>query len=163
MAGIYTVPLSFTYTNAGGTHDIIYLAPATGHPIKLLGFTLGQSSEAGDAAAEHIRVSVLRLGATVTASSGGSAVTPTPTGDAGAANFTARGGDATVATTSGTTETVAEYGWNLMASPWPEDYREDKGLRAAPRALPGEALVIRGQTTVADDVTMQVTAWVLEE
>lgn len=161
MSRIYTVPLSFTYTAAGGDFDAIYLAPADDKPIKLRGFSLGQISEVGDAAEEGVRVSIIRLPATVTASSGGSSITPAPMDSADtAAGFTARAGDSTVATTSGTAVTIAEYGWNERATPFTEWFPDPA---FAPKAKQTEALVIRLQTTLADDATVQVTAWVEEE
>lgn len=161
MSRIYTVPLSFTYTAAGGDFDLVYIAPADDKPCKLRGLKIGQISEVGDAAEEGIRISIIRLPATVTASSGGSSITPTPLDSADtAAGFTARAGDSTVATTSGTAVTLEEIGWNERASPyetwWPDD-------RFAPKVKQGEALVVRGQTTLADDATVQVTAYVEEE
>lgn len=163
MSAIYTVSLSFTYTAAGGDFDIAYTLAATGHPIRLLGFTIGQISEVGDAQEEGVRISVVRLPATVTASSGGSSITPTPVeSGAPAANFTARAGDSVVATTSGTAATIAEYGWNERASPFVECYPDGRFSRIAPTAVAGEALVIRGQTTLADDATVQITAWIEE-
>jgi hypothetical protein len=160
MGRTYTVPLSFTYTAAGGDFDAVYLAPASNKPIKLLGFSLGQISEVGDAAEEGVRVSIIRLPATVTASSGGSSITATPIDSAdSAAGFTARAGDSTVATTSGTAVTLAEYGWNERATPFTEWFPPGR----EPKAKNAEALVIRLQTTLADDATVQATAWVEEE
>jgi hypothetical protein len=64
-----------------------------------------------------------------------------------------------VATTSGTAATVEEFAWNLRASPlerwWPED-------KYAPQVRQAEALVVRCQTTVADDVSIAITAYVEE-
>lgn len=161
MSRIYTVPLSFTYTNAGGDFDIAYVTPADDKPIKIVGWSISQSSEVGDAQEENIRISLIRLGPTVTAPSGGSSVTPVPVDPAdAAAGFTARAGDSTVATTSGTATTVAEYGWNERATPWSEWF-PDPEMR--PKCPQGSAIVLRGQSTVADDITMQVTLWVEEE
>lgn len=160
MSRIYTVPLSFTYANASGDYDLVYLAPAAQNPIKLLGFCVGQISEVGDAAEEGIRLSVIRLPATVTASSGGSSITPAPLDSADtAAGFTARAGDTTVATTSSTAVTVSEMGWNLRNTPFDFWFPPN----CCPKAKNAEALVVRAQTTVADDVTCQITAWVEEE
>jgi hypothetical protein len=78
---------------------------------------------------------------------------------AAAAGFTAEANGATVATTSGSAAIVEESAWNIRISPmerwWPDD-------AFAPMAYQGEALVIRCQTTVADDVTIAITAYVEE-
>lgn len=160
MSRIYTVPLSFTYTAAGGDFDAVYLKPAAEKPILLRGFAVGQISEVGDAQEEGVRISIIRLPATVTASSGGSSITPAPMDSADtAAGFTARAGDSVVATTSGTAVTIAEYGWNERATPFTEWFPDPA---FAPKAKNAEALVVRFQTTLADDATVQVTAWVEE-
>jgi hypothetical protein len=161
MSRGYSVPLSFTYTNAGGDFEIVYIAPGDDKPCKLRGLLISQSSEVGDAQEENIRISILRLTATVTASSGGSAPTPTPMDSADtAAGFTARAGDSVVATTTGSAITCEEFGWNERATPLERWWLDD---RFAFKVKQGEALVIRGQSTVADDITMQVTAFIEEE
>lgn len=162
MPRIYTVVAQGTYTNAGGDIDLVSIQPADDKPCKLLGFSIGQISEVGDAAEEGIRISVLVLPSTVTIGSGGSSPTPVnvddPTGGS-SAGFTARVLDTTVATTIGTTRTVQEHGWNERASPYDFFYPDDT---FAPGARQGEAIIIRGQTTVADDMTVAITAWVQE-
>jgi hypothetical protein len=162
MGRIYTVPFaSATVTNAGGNTDLWELTPADDKPIKLRGFILGQTSEVADAAEEAINVSVIHLGATVTSGNGG-AVTPAPvdTGVNVAAGFTAETNGATVATTSGTATTVYEYCWNLRNSPLEIWYPDD---RFCPVARQAAALVIRMNTTLADDITFSGTAIVEEE
>lgn len=161
MSRIYTVSYQGTLTNAGGDADLLEVLPADDKPIKLRGFVLSQISEVGDAAEEGLRISILRLPATVTSGSGGSAVTPAPMDSADAAAGAAcECNNATVATTSGTIVTLAEYGWNIRNSPFPEWFPDPA---FAPKAKQGEALIVRCQTTVADDVTIAVTFWLEEE
>lgn len=162
MGRIYTVPLAFTYTAAGGDFDLCYIAPADDKPCKLRGFIVGQTSEVGDAQEEGVRITVARITGTITASSGGSAVTPVPVDSAdAAAGFTARAGDSTVATqTGGAVTSLWEYGWNERVTPFEIWYPEE---RMCPKAKQGEALVIRAQTTLADDMSATITAVVEEE
>lgn len=159
MSRIYAVPFSGTLTNAGGDADLFELTPAANKPIRLRGLVISQISEVGDAAEEGLRISIIRLPATVT-SGNGSAVTPVPVDESDtAAGFTAETNGATIATTSGTAATLDECGWNIRSSPlerwWPDE-------RFAPMVRNAGALVARCQTTAADDITVQGTAYVEE-
>lgn len=161
MSRIYTVSYTGTLTNAGGNADLFELLPADDKPIKLRGLVLAQTSELGDAAEESPRISILRLPATVTSGSGGSAPTPAPLDSADvAAGFAAECNNSTVATTSSSAVTLEEFAWNLRASPlerwWPD-------AAFAFKAKQGEALIVRCQDTVADDVTVCITAYIEEE
>lgn len=161
MSRIYTVVHQGTITNAGGDVDLCELLPADDKPIKLRGLILSQISEVGDAAEEGLRISIMRLPATVTSGSGGSSPTPVPIDSAdAAAGFTAETGNTTVGTTSGTAVTLAEFGWNLRNSPY-EMWFPDAPY--SPKAKQGEALVVRQQTTAADDYTGCFTFFVEEE
>lgn len=160
MGRIYTVPYQGTLTNAGGDCDLFELLPAAGKPIRLRGLKLAQFSEVGDAAEENIRISVIRMTATVTSGSGGSAVTPVPVhGNDPAAGFAAECNNSTVATTSGTATTIEEIAWNERATPY-ETWWPDGDF--APDAKNAEALIVRNQTTVADDLSIAITAYVEE-
>ncbi len=161
MSRIYAVPYTGTIANAGGDSDLLEILPADDKPCTLLGWSIGQTSEVGDAAEEGLRVSVIRLPATVTGGSGGSAVTPAKTNSTdAAAGFAAECNNTTVATTSGSAEIFGEHAWNERGSPW-DFFYPDK--RYAPQAKQGEAIVVRMQTTPADDLTGAVTFWVEEE
>ena len=161
MGRMYRVPYTGTITNAGGDSDLLSIQPADDKPCRLVGWILGQSSEVGDAAEENLRITVRHMTATVTIGSGGSAPTPIPNrpGTDAAAGFTARCNDTTVSTTSGTSTICEELGWNERASPWerwiPEEMR--------PRCSQGEVLIVRMETTPADDFTGELTFFVEEE
>lgn len=160
MSRIYTVSFAATVTSAGGDTDLLEVLPADDKPVKLVGFILGQTSEVGDAAEEGLRISVLRHPATVT-SGNGTAATPQPMDSAdSAAGFAAECNGTTVSTTSGTTVTLSEMAWNLRASPFDMWYPEP-ALR--PKAKQGEALVVRMQTTLADDASFACTFFLEEE
>lgn len=161
MGRIYTVSYQGTITNAGGDTDLLELLPADDKPVKLRGMLLSQISEVGDAAEEGLRISILRLPATVTSGSGGSAVTPTAMDSANtAAGVACECNNTTVATTSSSAVTVVEMGWNIRNSPfeWWAPAAE-----YAPKVKQGEGLVVRQQTTAADDYTGCFTFWIEEE
>lgn len=159
MSRMYTVPYTGTLTNSGGDADLFELTPGDDKPIRLRGLVLGQTSEVADAAEEGIRLTIYHLGATVT-SGNGSSVTPVPLDPTDtAAGFSAEANGATVATSSGTSTIVEESAWNIRLSPlerwWPDPL-------FAPMARQGAAICVRCQTTVADDVTIAITAYVEE-
>lgn len=160
MSRRYYVPYNGTLTTAGGDADLLEALPGDDLPIRLVGIILGQISEVGDAAEEGLRLSVIRMGATVTSGSGGSAVTPVPAdGSDAAAGFTAECNNTTVATTSGTATTVMELGWNIRNTPY-EIWFPEEEMRLVARQ--GQGLFVRNQTTLTDDATGQLT-FVLEE
>lgn len=161
MGRIYSVSYAGTITNAGGDSDLIEILPADDKPVKLRGFLISQTSEVGDAAEEGLRISIIRLPATVTSGSGGSAVTPATTDSADAAAGAAcECSNTTVATTSGTAVTLAEIGWNERNTPYDFWFPDE---RFCPKVKQGEALVVRMQTTPADDLSGCVTFWIEEE
>ena len=161
MGRIYTVSYQGTITAAGGDVDLLEILPADDRPVKLRGFLLSQISEVADAAEEGLRVSVLRLPATVTSGSGGSAVTPAPMDSADAAAGAAcECNNTTVATTNGTAVTLAEIGWNNRNSPYDFWYPD---ANFCPKAKQGEALLVRLQTTLADDMAGCFTFFLEEE
>lgn len=161
MLRVYRAPYTGTITNAGGDTDLMALTPADDKPIRLIGWILGQSSEVGDAQEENIRLTLRHMTATVTVT-GGTGVTPVAnrpgTGDVVAAGFTATANSTTVATTSGTSTIMEELGWNIRSSPWerwiPEEMR--------PEAKQGEYILLRMESTLADDITGEFTFFVEE-
>lgn len=160
MGRIYWVAYTGTLTNAGGNSDLLELLPADDKPVKLRAMSISQISEVGDAAEEGLQISVQRFPATVTGGSGGSAVTPTPVDSAdSAAGVAAECNNTTVATTSSTAVQFGYYGWNVRAGLevwWPDD-------RFCPKAKQGEALIVRCDTTAADDLTVNLAFCIEEE
>lgn len=160
MSRIYSVVFAGTVTAAGGDTDWFEVTPADDKPLKLRGLMLGNYSEVGDAAEEVLRFSIIRLPATVT-SGNGTATTPQPTDDIDvAAGFTAETNGTTVATTSGTAITLVEFAWNERNTPyemwWPDP-------EFAPKVRQAAAMVLRMQTTLADDMSAALTAYFEEE
>jgi len=161
MSRIYTVSFQGTVTAAGGDTDLLEILPADDKPVKLRGLLLSQSSEVGDAAEEGLRISIMRLPATVTSGSGGSSVTPAPMDSAdSAAGAACECNNTTVATTSGTAVTLSELAWNERNSPY-EMWFPDANF--CPKVKQGEGLVVRQQTTAADDYSGCFTFWIEEE
>jgi hypothetical protein len=159
MGRKYTVSFSGTLANASGDIDLLELLPADDKPVRLEGFVLSQTTEVADAAEEGLRISVMRLPATVTGGNG-TGTTPCPVDSADtAAGVAAETNGATVATTSGSAVTYAELGWNVRNSPF--DFWFPEGWE--PKAKQGEGIVVRMQTTAADDITGQFTAFIEED
>lgn len=159
MGRIYAAPYNGTVTNAGGNTDLFSGQPADDKPIALRGMLLSQISEVGDAAEEGLRITVQDFVATFTVGSGGSAITATrPCSDKGGPVWgaTVRCNDTTVATTSGTAASYGDLGWNERNSPfdfwWPDD-------RFCLQVGQGSGLIVRQETTPADDYTGCFTFW----
>lgn len=160
MGRIYTVSFAGTVTSAGTDTDLLELSPGDDKPCLLRGMILGQTSDVGDSASEGVRISIIRLPATVTSGNGtGTTGQPIDDGITTAAAFTAETNGATVATTSGTAVTLYELGWLIQASPleiwWPDP-------AFAPRVPQASALVVRMQTTLTDDISAACT-FIIEE
>ncbi len=167
MSALYAATFTGTVTNAGGNVDLGSFSPADDAPISLTGFLLSQISEVGDAAEEGLEITIKRLPATMTVGSGGSSITSTkPVADFKGGStwaMTARANDTTVATSSGTTEILQEIGWNERNSPYDfffpsPEYYPTIGQSGA--NLTG--IVVRQETTAADDYTCALTFWIFE-
>lgn len=161
MSSVFTVPYQGTLSNSGGDSDLFYLKPAADKPIRLRGFRVTQFSEVGDAQEENLRISIVHLASTVTVGSGGSSVTPVDVDRRAnvTAGFTARCNDTTVATSSGTSTTLEELAWNERNTPCEFRWLDEREMPVCANAA---ALVIRCQTTPADDLSIAITAWVEE-
>jgi hypothetical protein len=160
MSRIYTVSYTGTITNAGGNVDYLEVTPADDKPCKLRGWIISQISEVADAAEEGLSLSVMRLPATFTTGNG-TATTGIPMDSAdAAAGFAAECNGATVATTSGSAVVLMEIGWINRNSPW-EFWFPDANF--CPKVKQGEGLIVRQNTTLADDMTGCFTFFIEEE
>lgn len=160
MSRIYVVPFTAVITNAGGNVDLWELLPATQQTIRIRGIRLGQITEVQDAAEEGLEITIKRLLATVTSGSGGVAGAPEETTRSGQAPaFASETNNATVATSSGATEILDEIGWNNRNTPY-EMWFPDREF--APACQNAEGLVVRLETTLADDMTFAGNIWVEE-
>ncbi len=161
MGRIYSVPFTATVTAAGTDTDLWEFIAADDKPILLRGFSLGQISEVKDAEEEGLRISVKRLLVAVTSGSGGAGGVPeSPDSAQVIASFASETNNSTVATTSGATDILDEIGWNVRNTPFDRWYPDRE---FCPKVKQSEALVIRMETTLADDMTFVGTAWIEEE
>lgn len=159
MSRWYTASFTGTITNAGGNTDLLESVPTTSKTVRLRGLKIGQLSEVGDAAEEGVSITIYKMTATVTSGSGGSTVTPTPFDVADTAyGGTCEMNNTTVATTSGASTVFEELAWNIRSSPF-ETWWPDRACVIKPT----EGLIIRLNTTVADDITASVTVYLEEE
>lgn len=159
LGRLYTV--SFVAVAVTAAQDLFYLKPAADKPIILEQFSIyaaGGTADAGDAQEELLRVEVIRLPATVTVGSGGTAPTPTPVNpNDTAAGFTSRVNDTTVATTSGTALTHRARSMNnRVGFEWvaPPEHRQ--------LVANAQAIVVRLNTAPADSLLLSGDADVRE-
>lgn len=165
MGRVYTVEFSAQdQTTADGNMDMFEFRPSSsaGLAIRIVGLSIANTSEVGDAQEEMIHWSILRMtGGTFTSGTGGTTPTPVPVDhDDVAADFAADAVNDAVATTSGTTVNLWQDGFNVRTGlDWkfiPPEYRfQCPGIANA-------ALLVRFNTTVADTITWQGSAAILE-
>lgn len=148
--------IEFHNVSIAAQQDLFYLKPAADKICVVEAVYLsnvGGAADAGDAQEELYDLELIRVPATVTASSGGNSMTPNPlaTNDA-AAGATARINDTTKALTSGTLLNLHSDGWNVRVPyVWmpPPEHRHIVGN--------AQAWVARLNTTPADAVTCNGT------
>lgn len=154
MARVYSV--SFENVTVSAAQDFFEISPADDHPVVLLGLTIDQFSDTGDAAEEILRFKVIRGHAT--SGSGGSAATPRPMdpGDA-AAGFAAEVNNTTIAS-AGTAVDLHAGAFNIrsgLALFWPPEM--------TPVANQGNAtIVVRLMANPADALSMSGTLYIAE-
>lgn len=153
--GVYTVTFDQqTVATASGDYDFFELDAAAGKPIEIVGFSIGNKSEVGDAQEEMVAWSIVR-GNTTTGN--GTAATPRPLNAAdGAASFTAKTVGSTPAS-AGTALPLIVDTFNIRAGAmfiYPEVMR--------PRTSEADLLCIRLTTALVDDATLSGTCWVQE-
>ena len=158
MGQVYTVEFeNQTITTAGGSREFFYIAPADDRPLKILALFFAQFSDVGDANEEILRWRIIRGHTTV--GSGGAAATPRPVHRrSGAAGFTARVNDTTLASV-GTPVNLHSDGVNLrMPTPLilPDKMQWDCDQTDG-------SIVVRLMAAPADDVTMSATLYVEED
>jgi hypothetical protein len=160
MARRYTIPYTGTLATASGDVDLFEINPADDKPVWLKRIFLSQTSETADAAEEILRITVQYFPATVTSGNGTAstiaAIDPLTT----AAGFAAESNSATVATTSGTGVVLYQFAWNIRMSPTEIVFGPD--MDDMPVARQGGALIVRCESTAADDITIAIVAEVLE-
>lgn len=153
--------VEFHNVSVAAQQDFFYIKPAADKICIIEALYLsnvGGAADAGDVQEELLRIELIRVPATVTAGSGGGAMTPNPisTNDTAAA-FTARINDTTVATTSGTNLNLHSDGMNIRVPYVWMPPPEHRILVAN-----AQALVARLVSTPADAVSMNGTMIVRE-
>ena len=158
MSRMYTVSGDgLTITAAGTDSDLIELTAADDKPIKLCGLGIYITSEIGEAQEEWLRMKIIRGHAT---SGSTPEVSPTPRPCSPydtAAGFTCEMDNTTIAST-GTPLDLHCFGVNVRAGY--EVFYPDRCDFGTDQA--SGLLVVRMMSTLADDVTMSLTAWVDE-
>jgi hypothetical protein len=152
--GIYTIQCNNVSVSA--VQDVLAAYAAATTKIICHGIDIGAT---GQVTATNYRMRLIRLPTTVTAGSGGSAVTPQVTDpmDA-AATFTARSNDTTQATTSGTAINDYPFVFNPLI-PWgPIFFPEKTRFKAALSC----ALILSLDDTPIVTLKVNATMWIEE-
>jgi len=146
MSGIYTVQFNGVAVTA--QQDLFELVAHASKQCVLLGFSLSQVTEVGDAQEEQ--VSILVKSGQTTSGTGGTSVTPVPldTSNTIASGFTAEANNTTKAST-GTISTHYTYTWNVRM---PFDIILPDTMQLIFGA--GKRVTIELATTPADAITM---------
>jgi|SRR5687768_232850 len=151
--GFYTA--TFDNVSVSAAQDLFEVVAGTGKPLRIHALFVGQSSDAGDAQAENLRVRLIR-GYTTSGFSGTTpSLAPLRSGNA-AAGFTAEVNNLSVAT-GGPALVLHADTWNVAAGfayvPTPE---------CRPEVNAGERFVVNLPTAPADALTMSATLYVEE-
>ena len=152
----YTAPINISAHSA--QVDVFELLAASGKPLKLISFELGQTSEVGDAQEEFIPLALKRVTGSPTSGSGGGTSTfqPLRPNDT-AAGATLETGN-TTKLSGGTSVELGRFTWSLrgglLYQPPPEEWIT---LDASTR------LVLEEVATVADSITGPVGRIVIME
>jgi hypothetical protein len=153
MSGVYTVQFNGVAMTA--QQDLFELVAASAKPLVILGFSISQATEVGDAAEEGLSI-LLKSGQT-TSGSGGSTPTPVPNDSTmAAAGFTAEANNTTKAS-AGTIVTHGAWAWNVRAPLEVLFTQEQQLLMVASRRCTLELA-----TTPADSITANATIWLQE-
>lgn len=145
LGRIYTA--IFEGVSVSAAQDLFSIRPGNNKPCRIHEIHITQDT--GETS-EQLPVRLRRLPATVTAGSGGSAVTPQPVPSTDTATgATVRANDTTIATSSGTAVTIRRMGDNVLNG-WHWVFTPE----VRPEVLPGEALVVHLPTAPGAALTM---------
>lgn len=156
MGRIYTAVFKGIAVTAA--QDLFEVLAATGKPVLVHGFILGQTTELGDAAEEQLLLTTNRGVGSVT-SGNGTAVTPQPLDDADTAfaGTVERNATTIMAVGTGALEELETHVWNIRA-PYTHWYTPE----TRPKIAPGNRWTLELESTPADSITMSGTLF-LEE
>lgn len=153
MSGVFTV--QFNGVAATAQQDLFEIVGHASRPYVILGYSLSQTSEVGDAQEEQLLI-LLKSGQS-TSGSGGSAPTPVATDSSGGASgFTAKANNTTKAS-AGTIVTHEARSWNVRG-PFDVLYTQEQQL-----IMPaGRRCTLELASPPADSITINGTIWVQE-
>jgi hypothetical protein len=143
----------FESVTIAAVQDIFSIKAGSANGVELHQIDLSAGGVTGPA---EIRLRLKVLPATVTAGSGGTAptISPSDSGDTKSATVTVRVNDTTQATTSGTSKTLQAHQWNVLM-PWQYlPAPEDREMIQA-----GEAIVLDIPGTPASTVVSGTIVW----
>lgn len=144
--------VTFEAVAVTAAQDFFEVLPATQKPVRLLGLLLGQSSDAGDAQDELLRIKVIR--GHTTSGSGGSAATARPLVPADtAAGATCEINNTTIASAGTAVDLLADC-FNVRAG-----YQLWWTPETAPQVANAETIVVRLMAAPADSLTMSGTLY----
>lgn len=150
-----TYAVTFAAVAIAAAQDLFEIQPADDKPVEIIGWNIGQTSDAGDAQDEQLQITVVRGHST--SGSGGTSATPRPLNpNDAAAGFTAEVNNTTIAS-SGTGVALFASAFNVRAGSdvyLPEDVR--------PRAGQGDGTIVVRITAPADSLTTSGVLWVRE-
>lgn len=161
--GVYTVSFAnVTANNADGNFDFFEIDPAADKPVELIAIFIGNSSDFGDAQEEILQWSIRRFsGGTFT--SGGelstTAVALDPSDGAASGAYEAFNSNGSVASTSGTAVIIHQDAFNVRTGLqviFPPE------MRPKCDGASNSAMVVRCDSTVADDIVLSGTIYVRE-
>lgn len=157
MGRAYTA--SFKAVAVTAQQDLFEILGATAKPIYIVGWSLTQSTEVGDAQEEGLSLTTNRGAGAVTTGSGGSTPTAQPIDD----DDTAFGGTVKTNNTtkmlvgSGALEELECHNWDIRM-PWLFWYPPE----VRPKIKPGDRWTLELETTPADSITMSGTVYLIE-
>lgn len=150
---------SVTFTGVAITvaQDLFEVLAGSNKPLAVLGFSLAQTTEVGDAQDEHLLVLLKRGLADVTSGSGGSAATIVPKLHGATASVATVEANNTTKMTGGTIVTLGAFQWPVR-----------RGLvhffppGQEPIVLSGHRLTLELNGAPADSITVSGTLWLRE-
>lgn len=154
---LYTTPISAVAVTVA--QDIFEVLAPSDAVVIIHGWTLTQTSDAGDAEEEVLRVETVRGIGAVASGSGGSSVTPRQIelGEASYGGTVETNNTTRMATGSGTLDPLEMYGWNIRI-PWTHFYTPE--LR--PVISPGDRWTLSLLDAPADAITLSAQLWLQE-
>lgn len=137
--------------------DLFEIVPADDRPVKVVGFSLAQTTDMGDSEAEQVRIEMIR-GLATSGSGGATPNSATVGSNQAAKGYTAERTNTTVAVVGGgSTEVVYMGGWNVQID---KDFFFPSGWE--PECNQGDNRIVLRMSAPADSVTVSGSLFVEE-